>query len=309
MLLGVLAWALLPERAVGGGGPSLVVTHPEIAEGPGVEIVPWGRGFKLHPASQPELVAWFWFYEWNLFGAVNSGLYTPGVAAPGVPGEKGAVVIDSWVPGIRVTAKPVSDGVELLLEVRNETSTDWPELASLIPCFAPRYRRQRTRAFENQQSFFVGGAGLESLSDPARSVTYTDGTSANGEGLRAVDRVMHFNHELRRAIDGFSKNGRFPWSVRWPTSSRDARAGLLVRESRGPGAQGGWVMGVAWERYLSAQGHNSNECLHLSVRVGPLARGESRTVRGKLYLFRGTPAELLKRYESDFGVIQPESSG
>ena len=40
--------------------------------------------------------------------------------------------------------------------------------------------------------------------------------------------------------------------------------------------------------------------MHLSVNVGPLSQGESRRIRGKIYLLKGTKEELLARYQSDF---------
>ena len=62
------------------------------------------------------------------------------------------------------------------------------------------------------------------------------------------------------------------------------------------------VAGIAWKDFLSAQGHNPRKCMHLSVRVGPLARGESKTVRGRVYLFPGTARDCLAHFEEDFGV-------
>jgi hypothetical protein len=69
----------------------------------------------------------------------------------------------------------------------------------------------------------------------------------------------------------------------------------VLRESAG----GGWVTGVAWEDYLSAQGHNPRRCMHLSVRVGPLSRGERKSIRGKIYLFCGDREDCLARYRRD----------
>ena len=40
--------------------------------------------------------------------------------------------------------------------------------------------------------------------------------------------------------------------------------------------------------------------MHLSVNVGPLSQGESREIRGRIYLFKGTKEELLERYREDF---------
>ena len=52
---------------------------------------------------------------------------------------------------------------------------------------------------------------------------------------------------------------------------------------------------------MTVQGHNPWECMHLSVNVGPLKQGETRSIRGKVYLFKGTKEALFARYREDFG--------
>jgi hypothetical protein len=42
-------------------------------------------------------------------------------------------------------------------------------------------------------------------------------------------------------------------------------------------------------------------CLHSDPHVGGLAPGAKKTLRSKIYLMKNDPAELLKRYERDFG--------
>ena len=73
--------------------------------------------------------------------------------------------------------------------------------------------------------------------------------------------------------------------------------GIIARES----TDGKWACGIAWEDFLSAQGHNPWQCMHLSVCVGPLKRGQSKSIRGKIYLLRGSKDEVLRRYREDFG--------
>lgn len=91
-------------------------------------------------------------------------------------------------------------------------------------------------------------------------------------------------------------NDQFVFSSKWPTSDVDAHGGLLLRESDDET----WVMGIAWESFISAQGHNPWSCMHLSIAVGPLAPGETKTVRGKMYLFKGTKEDCLERFNRDF---------
>ena len=42
-------------------------------------------------------------------------------------------------------------------------------------------------------------------------------------------------------------------------------------------------------------------CLHADPHVGGLAPGETKRIRGKLYLIKNDVKALLKRYERDFG--------
>ena len=46
-------------------------------------------------------------------------------------------------------------------------------------------------------------------------------------------------------------------------------------------------------------------CIHNDPRVGGLKPGESKKLRGKLYFMKNDPEALLKRYERDFPVKQP----
>ena len=165
-----------------------------------------------------------------------------------------------------------------MLTVTNRSEHDWPPLASVIACFNPGPENSRNTAFANEQTFFVSAEGLHPLT------------------IRAP-REIHFNDALRGDVEAESTDGRYIWTEKWPMSELDATAGLIVRESN----SGEWVTGIAWERFLSAQGHNPWECMHLSVRVGPLGVGETRKVRGKIYLLPGMRVEVLERYRWDFG--------
>ncbi|MCI0357598.1 MAG: hypothetical protein L0211_03820 [Planctomycetaceae bacterium] len=59
------------------------------------------------------------------------------------------------------------------------------------------------------------------------------------------------------------------------------------------------IMAVAWEPYQEIfQGVIA--CLHSDFRVGGLAAGETKKIRGKLYIVPADVASLVKRYERDF---------
>ena len=93
-----------------------------------------------------------------------------------------------------------------------------------------------------------------------------------------------------------ASNGRYVFSNKWPTSKDDAHEGLLVRQS----TDGRWVTGIAWRDFLSAQGHNPWQCMHLGINVGPLRPGKSKTIQGRIYLFPGQPAGLLRSLQEGF---------
>ena len=105
---------------------------------------------------------------------------------------------------------------------------------------------------------------------------------------------------------GFPTGDKTEWPVptdgshkgMWPISPDNAQTGLILRESD----DGGWVSGIAWENYLSVSGHYPLRCMHLSARVGPLAPGGTRMIRGKIYLFSGTKEDGLSKFREDFSV-------
>ncbi len=49
------------------------------------------------------------------------------------------------------------------------------------------------------------------------------------------------------AWDKEKDDGTFIWSDKWPTSPRDAYAGIMIRES----SDGRYVMGIGWEAFLN----------------------------------------------------------
>jgi hypothetical protein len=64
-------------------------------------------------------------------------------------------------------------------------------------------------------------------------------------------------------------------------------------------ADGKQILATAWEPYQELfQGVAT--CLHSDFRIGGLAPGESKSIRGKLYLVGPDIEALVKRYEADF---------
>ena len=59
------------------------------------------------------------------------------------------------------------------------------------------------------------------------------------------------------------------------------------------------ILAVAWEPYQEIfQGVIA--CLHSDFRIGGLKPGETKKIRGKLYVVPADVPALVKRYERDF---------
>jgi len=256
-----------------------LAASPLRADSPNVELFSWERGIGVRSREDSKPAMYLWVYEWNMFEAMKPGQHTRGTfPLPREVGPSGnTATIESPELNLKMTA--VKDGADLELTVRNRTDRDWPEIAGIIPCFNPGPANDRTEAFDNTKTYYLGPEGLE----------------------RLKKREIHFNDKLRPRIDREASDGKFVFSEKWPTAEPNAKAGVLIRES----TDGGWVTGIVWEEFLSAQGHNPWDCMHLAVRVGPLNAGESTKIRGKIYLFRGDKDDCLKQIRRDFEALKP----
>jgi len=253
------------------------------ASPPTVKLWEWEKGIAVESVARPGMTAYLWFYEWNMFDARLPGVHTNGTyhleRTVSCEGTTATIV----GPDMQLDLRAGTGSVDLSLRIANHSKHDWPLLASIIPCFNPGAPPSRTARYPvaklnvqlaNRRTYFVAKEGLE----------------------RLVDREIHFNTALRDEIDRLAPDGRFVFSSKWPTSNVNAHHGLLVRDS----TDGKWVAGIAWENFLSAQGHNPWQCMHLAVRVGPLKQGQTKTVRGKIYLFPGNREDCLDRFQTDF---------
>jgi hypothetical protein len=73
-------------------------------------------------------------------------------------------------------------------------------------------------------------------------------------------------------------------------------------------ADGKWIMASAWEPYQELfQGVIT--CVHSDFRIGGLAPGETKRIRGKIYVTRDPIDQLIARYERDFPGQVAATSG
>lgn len=236
-----------------------------------LELFEWERGIGLRSRSAAApLSMYLWFYEWQLFGALEEGELTsarfdwPRTVSP----DRRSVTIDAGA--LRLEAQVVGDTVELVLSVENRTERAWSEHASIVACFNPG--PPDTQPYEmghHKSTYFVSADGVE----------------------RLADRDLHFRAALRPSLERISSALEFAFSRRWASSERDDHGGLLVRTSQ----SGRWSCGVAWEDWLGVQAHNPWLCMHIATRVGPLAPGAQRRIHGRLVLLEGGREAVLDR--------------
>jgi hypothetical protein len=237
----------------------------------------WERGIAVEDPTAPESAVYLWFYEWHLFDAVVPGEHTRGSFRH--PREVAADAARIEPPGMKLEADTAEDGAWLTLTVENTSEHDWPEEAAIIPCFNPGPKDAPNTNFQDHdhtRTYFLGEDGLRLLEQ----------------------REIHFNHALAERVTRWANDGDYEFTYKWPHSDHEAMGGILVRES----VDGKWVAAIAWDRYLSAQGHNPWNCMHLSIRVGALKPGETKTVRGRIYVMQADKIDVLKRYRSEFCI-------
>ncbi len=255
---------------------------------PAPVLFQWERGIALRIPEEKTADMYLWFYEWNMFEAMQAGPHTHGTYQLDRKINPAGTEAAIESPAVALTVRTLPGGAELSVRITNRTDYVWPEIAGVIPCWNPGQ---------------VAGTNPSSplplntnFSDPGRNKTFF----LSAAGLTPLDsRAIHFNSRYRSAVDRVAPNGTFPFSYKWPTSDVNATAGLLVRESE----DGRWVTGVGWEDTLSVQGHNPWSCMHACIRAGALKPGESRTIRGRLYLFQGKKEDVVAQFTKDFPVV------
>ncbi|MGH9672168.1 MAG: hypothetical protein ACRD44_03225 [Bryobacteraceae bacterium] len=246
-------------------------------------IIEWERGVALE-APGGAATMYLWFYEWNMFDAMAPGQHTKGTYDNERHINRDGTAAEIRAAAIQLLVSAVRGGAELTLRVTNTTDGPWPAIAGIIPCWNPgRVEGTNPSSPEPLNRNFA---------DPGKSRTFF----ANASGPTALtSREIHFNHTLRALVDREPDSRQFVFSSKWPTSPVNATAGYIVRSSE----DGRWVTGIGWDDYLSVQGHNPWSCMHACARVGPLGPSESKTIRGRLALFRGSVDDGVRYFSRE----------
>jgi hypothetical protein len=238
----------------------------------------WERGIAVRSLEREGMDMYLWFYEWNLFDAFEPGESSPGstdfVREVSEDGRRARLTSEALQLTMRVDPR----GVALELSVTNTTDRAWPEVAAIIPCYNPGPAEVRNQELAHHRATWYLGRER----------------TARIEALE-----IHLNAAFREALMARSEDGVFGFSSKWPPSGveGDAIGGLVLRQSR----DSTFVTAIGWEEFLTVQAHNPWQCMHLSVRIGPLAPGQSRVVKGRIWHRPGTVREVTEEYRAEFG--------
>ncbi len=99
------------------------------------------------------------------------------------------------------------------------------------------------------------------------------------------------------------------WGGKLPGFAGEGRPAverLMLKISK----DGEYVLGIATDEAIgvSCNHQESMSCIHSNPHWGALAPGQSKTVHGRIYLFRGTAQDILGRCRKDFGSVCDKDS-
>lgn len=195
---------------------------------------------------------------------------------------------------------PVEDGIEILLVIETagiglpsyyaaqqcfrmsgKTNSEWRRLIAETPAFS-EYDLWETQK-ENEKtslSWVLRNNNWEEL--PAMEECVGARTPS---GIK-IDK-KRFNGDLMQTI------GPYKGIAQDPVDN-----GLATRQNK----EGTWISGIFWEKTSHITDHHPADCLHSIINVGNIPPYSKRAIRGKIYWFEGTKADLLDKWRNDFAV-------
>ncbi len=261
-----------------------------------LKLEKWSSGFAFYPENNEKMKMFYWFHEHFILKAVYNKNWKPaGKGGPLEISDDGKTAkTKKRKDGMQLSVVSKDGALDMLLTVTNQSKYEWPEVAAIIPCLSPSLIRRKSK---DEPKTIMNGKG-ENF-DPT---TFETPNMVNNNTFVVIDdklqqlklRELHYCDSYREKIDT-ELNGKV-LKKNWPVNEANFSKGVMIRES----TDGVYVVAVAWEDAISVQGHNPYCCMHLSIRVGGLKPGESKTVRGKMYLFKGKKEDSMKLLDKDF---------
>lgn len=309
-----LSFVLLPILSMSGTAAEdgSLGTNPQ----PTATLSEFDQGIALTSAANPDQVMYYWIFEGAQFDAMEKNEdmtnYTPGRGKRRLghwrayasqfrkvtiseDGKKAIVKIQNAKdPAIDMlwTFTATAGGAEIELKVKNVSSYDWPEMASFHPCFHPG-------VFSTNHEKLIAEGKTEQKVKPNRQFVNRNTWFLTEKGLTKLDGGLQHSST---ALEKQHETARKEKKQKKPIVKPSATDGFLVRVSN----DGKWVTGVAWNDFRALSAHHPYRCMHNYIRVGPLKQGETKTLKGRLYLFEGTKEDCLQRYRKEFKQQEEE---
>ena len=222
---------------------------------------------------------------------------------PGVLKYRARIKKKAWVPQAwTFYLAPVKDGIDLLLVVETG-DIGLNAYYGVQQCFrmsgttneAWRHKIARTPAFSEFDLW-----NLREKDKPTRTSLTSIRRQGKWQRIPAAEFTIGGTTPLGLRLAGEHAD----WDVEeamavgpYKVHMRDpVDCGLITRTNIGQT----WVCGIFWDRTSHVTDHHPADCLHSVVNIGTTPANAKRAIRGKIYWFKGTLEDLLKRWKHDF---------
>jgi predicted amidohydrolase len=194
---------------------------------------------------------------------------------------------------------PVEDGIEILLVIRTYEE-GLPDYYGIQQCFRmggetnESWRKEiaNTPAFSEYDLWISQKSGKEK-----QSLTYVQ-RNDQWMAVPAGENTMGARTPLGVAVDFIRTDGK-PASKIGPYEAEMMAPidnGLITRVD----AKEKWICGISWENTSHVTDHHPADCIHSIVNIGNIPPYSLRSIRGKIYWFKGTKDNLYTHYQNDF---------
>jgi hypothetical protein len=222
------------------------------------------------------------------------------LARPGVGVYRKEVLQDGqWIrQSWQFLMAPAADGVDLLWLIETHEE-GLPSYYGVQQCFrlSGRTNQAWRREIAETPAFSEFDLWHSQAAAKRTSLTYVL-RGGSWEPMPAIDSAVGARTPYGVVIDRkrFAENlpdrvGAYQAKMLAPIDG-----GLITRVN----AKGTWVCGLFWERTSHVTDHHPADCLHAIVDIGDIPARTTRAIRGKIYWFEGTLADLGNHWRKDF---------
>jgi hypothetical protein len=191
---------------------------------------------------------------------------------------------------------PVKDGIEILLIVKpyNRGLTEFYGIQSCLRLGGITNSENR-KEVANIPAFSEFDLWASDSTKP--SLTYVQ-RKGNWESIPGTIKTLGARTPLGEISDYLRTKGKLETEV-GPYNAKMLEPidnGLIIRTN----ISDTWVCGIVWEQTSHVSDHHPADCLHSIINIGNIPPYSKKAIRGKIYWFKGTKAELLNHYQADF---------